>query len=1417
MNWERFQTYGQSSEKSFEMLCNQLFENWCKEECKDTLASFVIVNGAGGDGGVESYAVLKDGSIIGLQAKWFRTSIQNSQINQIKGSIETAKKVRPQIKKYIVCVPRDLASLTGKGKNHESARWENLVFSIKGQYPDLDIELWNDSKITVEMQKPTAAGIHKYWFFNSEIAYDNISYAFSKAKNSWLSTKYVPDLNVAGKINRSLQNYVGEFETKEGILNQLTYIIKLCDQFEVSIQELISVCHDACPDIIGFLEESQQKICSVKSESQKMFDWIKNEFAEKPSLIESSFSVSFQSIIRGIKDSKVSYTYHFHISDVTSILQKLSKIDFYSLCEAFSECLNDQCLLFLGNPGTGKTQGISAFTDKLLAEQYHIPIVIQARDIPEAYTWKDILIYVLGCSASWNEEELWQALISAANRNRFQESILQKKIAICPKILIIVDGIDESSSQKKWIERIKETSSITERYDQIRFCFASRPAPFAAPVTYAKVIHLSDSGDTPAHKLFDNYVKAYDISIQNCQWIKYSLNTPLGLKLFCELYKGQIITIADLSEVSMNQLWRKRIEKIQAEFDEKEDIPSHNQYIIISITALSVCFTKKTRLERSEIVEEIKEKAKVDSTLAEKIVDHLESYGVIGSFCKQGKGLSPDTYLYYAGIQGYFDYASAMYLIEKYSHPSLIDFKECEEIDSDALYCLAIISIQQYQYLITDNPTIEKIDNYFMFPDLQFYALQHSAHETGIQYKEQIIKIMQSGAEGTTTVVNNLILPLSRIKEHPLGVSLLDKFLNGFEKPAQRDVVWSLPPNLHNSEGEIWGKDEAIALTYDDDEEYCLTSEDLSSGLPTVYAWMLSNVDNRIRKECRDKLMVWAQVSPWEFYKLFLHFANVNDPQIKSDIYSIMMCLVYDCNDEKLIREVSGWILENVLAPSIIDKTRDISVRYYAIAIVQKAKVLGLYADDDVENHLPPYNADNIDIELNKDALSGSRMGGYSAIHYDLARYVLIDHITLGFYQWKNRQLDNLLFEYTKHCPDYEGITVDQFVLSAAYAYILQMGWNKEEFYNYSKDESGNSIGGVDCSISGSYYSADHGAKSQVMTVCEKYVWAARNIISGFLCDRLLFGDDQIQVTDYNMLDSFPIPIQEIFEKDPDNLPDDSHLYIPEPPMVFPEEEFKSKELVVTYIKNAPEIDWNKWIHVDNTNYAYSVAKDDLLALNMSACFHGLSGVETMLFIDSVVIPQKDALYIIEKMHNKSLFDRICNPDRWVGGVESSCYISPKEICWFSWKKHYNCDLSEEFPRIDIQSAIDKCFYSSQEYGDIHYYMPSATLRTLLGITDTNGYQYYNNCSIVAAEYSKVGESWRTSQEFVLVGKDCLMQKLKEKGLTLIWLMQELRRETGNAKERYGEFYAERRQYYIGYYKDDRIVFEKMLAEFSQK
>ena len=55
MDWTKFNTHGQSFNDAFEVMCNVLFEGWCKSEYKDTLKYFSFVNGKGGDGGVEAY------------------------------------------------------------------------------------------------------------------------------------------------------------------------------------------------------------------------------------------------------------------------------------------------------------------------------------------------------------------------------------------------------------------------------------------------------------------------------------------------------------------------------------------------------------------------------------------------------------------------------------------------------------------------------------------------------------------------------------------------------------------------------------------------------------------------------------------------------------------------------------------------------------------------------------------------------------------------------------------------------------------------------------------------------------------------------------------------------------------------------------------------------------------------------------------------------------------------------------------------------------------------------------------------------------------------------------------------------------------------------------------------------------------
>lgn len=40
MEWTKFNTHGESSNHAFEVMCNILFEGWCKREYKDNLKYF---------------------------------------------------------------------------------------------------------------------------------------------------------------------------------------------------------------------------------------------------------------------------------------------------------------------------------------------------------------------------------------------------------------------------------------------------------------------------------------------------------------------------------------------------------------------------------------------------------------------------------------------------------------------------------------------------------------------------------------------------------------------------------------------------------------------------------------------------------------------------------------------------------------------------------------------------------------------------------------------------------------------------------------------------------------------------------------------------------------------------------------------------------------------------------------------------------------------------------------------------------------------------------------------------------------------------------------------------------------------------------------------------------------------------------
>lgn len=412
MNWQHFQTYNEAVTRAFEVMCNQLFELWINRKYKENKQSFVVVNGAGGDGGVESYAVLKSGKEIGVQAKWFPDSITASQFNQIKESILTAIEVHPQLIKYIVCIPRDLSN-TKKGKDGkivkdtEYSRWEKVVTDIKNKYPEIKVILWGDYDLQCQLQYAEAAGIRRYWFEKEEITKNALQNSFDKQKSGWLDQRYIPVLHNQGTIHKEILSFLGSSEECSHLLKELEAIRK---NYEMLIMQINGLCEFLYEkkehhEKIEELEELCRRIKIQCTELKRIKEAFRNEYK----LEQWNEGVLTYEKLWDIKEwlDKQSYGGHYcHFWDVKKLLEKIGNVDMFQLFERMKQRCNFEKIVVIGGQGTGKTHGIANMVETQLSQECHIPILIQAKSVAPQDEWKDMLIRILGLSEVWSEDEL---------------------------------------------------------------------------------------------------------------------------------------------------------------------------------------------------------------------------------------------------------------------------------------------------------------------------------------------------------------------------------------------------------------------------------------------------------------------------------------------------------------------------------------------------------------------------------------------------------------------------------------------------------------------------------------------------------------------------------------------------------------------------------------------------------------------------------------------------------------------------------------------------------------------------------------------------------------------------------------------------------------------------------------------------
>jgi hypothetical protein len=995
MNWATFQTHNDSPERAFESMCNQLFERWCRRTFGNEVQSFRAINGAGGDGGVEAYAQLKNGDGIGHQAKWFSNSIEDLQIRQIHGSVTTAKKVRPQIKYYVICVPRNLASLKmGKGsqvvKNPEETRIASLIEAIMQEHSDLTIDLWDEQRILEELQQTGAEGIYRFWFDKEEITTEILKNNFSIAKSGWLRNRYTPALHLQGKIATSIQNMLRTKDVRTGYFDVVT---KVKSEAKIAL-EIINTCYDDFNqsgidiDFSTLKKSFENNVC--------VYDSILCALRHGNDLALPCFDeINFQEILDKLeeKPQQSGFSISIYLSRFKKAINKLLSVDIEKVIGYVEVFLRQQNTIIIGDPGTGKTHGLAhAVQDRL--EKNYPAVIIQAKNAPVSNGWGAIMSKAMDLSNTWTSEEIWSALEACAVRIDVKRALEEQVSSDVDneniRILICVDGVDESSDQEEWINRIGELTAIKALHPRICFCVSGRPHAF-----YNKqlddmnsCIELRSDGDVPVSTMFDSYIAYYKIDTADTPWIKWAIQSPLALKLFCELHAGEKITQNDSINLSVSELIRHKLEIVEKELVTKcGNRWSENEAVALrSLVAFGAHFLNDYNIARNDASQLVMQAQQTTGILtaadAGMLIDHFCNCGLLTEYVQPaGNVLEAPKRYYQISYTQLTDYLIALSGIEQVIKERSLPVGIKSNYGSRAMVALMLLS--DYDVLVGDEGLLERELPSDEILRLRLFALANVHVKKSGSYSAWVRETLLRSKSTCRTITEKLIIKVARQKNHPLGPILIHEVLKDIPSMAARDILWSVPDELPGAYQYPWG-----GVTDNSASGIRLCEEDQFDGLPLLFAWMLTFVDDRVRRHCRAELIKWGIDNISQLMHLLQLTFTTNDVQMKEDLASIACSVAYlsDKTPEETML-LASWA-KTVAFSSKMEDCLNVVIRQSCRAIIEKAFELGLVSADDLQLARPPYKTDEYLLPIDNDVLEGKEHA-FFPISNDLDRYVI--------------------------------------------------------------------------------------------------------------------------------------------------------------------------------------------------------------------------------------------------------------------------------------------------------------------------------------------------------------------------------------------------------------------------------------------
>lgn len=1417
MNWTKFLTYGDSQQNAFETFCNQLFERYLKRNYEKDLIRFRVINGAGGDGGIEAYGQLNSGNIIAIQSKWFRNVLKDSEIAQIRKSVQTAKSLRPQIKEYIISIPHDASSLKyGRGvkggskapiDNFEEKTIDNFTDEITTLYPDLKITWWFEKDLDLELQQPNNEGVHKFWFDKEIISHDYLSKHFIFQKKSWLHERYIPELHGQGVIHREYQKICFSIQYRKELSKQLDKIISDLEFCITQINHFIPTnttivindeLHLIKANLISFSDELQKIDIAVKTGNDLY----------KPFIISE---VAIWGTIMKLKKVNANNMQKNILPKLISSLDKIHKYDLPQYIQHFAFNFNQKIRLILGEPGTGKTHGLTNCVEIHLAEKSPA-IIIQAKGTPFK-DWTEILSKSLEI-VGWQKDEIFSALETLAIKKDVQKATALKSgeeyDSEVTKAIICIDGLEEEiGNEKEWYSRIRECEQLTAEYPRVRFIFSARGYFYNS--TEVPQIEIFDSvslpreGDVAIDEVAPHYFgeDQYNIQLSSSSLIR-GINSLFALRLFCEEYRNKSINATDKIVTATRELINLKVEKINKEFISKlqNRKGTTRNPIMDSLGIIANFFYNNHEAEHNQLANLIS--PELDKYLTGSEIDYLIDYLVDNGFLIRFERVATNEVLikrkYYYSItyQSLVEHiiSEKIYIeikngllnrIPQFLHEAMflpLDFNPKEQYNSfdvspnqRIIENIACNIFCETGKLIGENNFLIEGFSEDEVRILQLKAIGSAPKELAMRYKNEIDYLFNFGHKNRNFVLYYLIYPSSKNNDSVFGSDYLHEKLISVDSVFERDKIWSgLDSYELNSLKKKAGtgffenpKDIVFKLVPLEEnlEDTDFTNHDfrylhessLHNEEPLVFAWKLSNIDQELRNDSRVALTGWAIKNQVEFLLLLKKIFNCNDPQIQEDLSSIMLGVASRSKDKDSIKELALWSIENIF--NHLDIHRNIIVRQGFRAIVERAFQYDVISKEEVEKSRPkPMNCITlIPLESN---LSLTIQGECYPIVHDLAWYVIKEaYNDFLEYPFDCEEVEALLNKYRAAYND-NNIFANSWGMAAGIAYIRGLGLSRTE---------------------GSWYTqATHGSKSKVFTYEEKYTWLAVHYIQGYLSDYIpakRWSEKREFIRDYSQIIDIPNPVESIIDLDNAiaKLKIKQEWVVKEVLSKELETGIELKQSITNWVNEEPIFELENWLTFNSIDFQIEEPHRKWLALYNKTVLYDSKELCCSYFSAVACLVEKGDLQVLIKTieSNPDSLHFITHMDGLHSSPKTDTYCNPIDIVWMTWIEEDG--TKETF--YDIISGDEKYLYNTiteitqnSINGESHICLPSKKIRALIDCYELSGSELKDsNERTLAFNHKKSDGLYQDRQELVLVDKDILEKIIDNAEYEIVWFI----------------------------------------------